>query len=527
MSVLDAVLQAFERDEIPLTNLISMLCGNAYMSGKTSGIKTLLRVQAPHMVDIGSGTCHVTHTIVKRFCNNFEGYHEKLLVDIHTDFKWSADLEDHLKDLCTILDITFVSPKQRRPHRWLSVYDCTLPVEKMLQALTLLYLTWVPEEAFSTDAKVKELYKEIMPKDHHKGIMVKEIHDELRSKNLTDKGKRRKKRLVQRFFFDRDKTLLHMYLYLSILKRFKIFVETFQKNQPLVHQRWDEDDDLFKEFLSHFIKMDVLNASDDLTTVKVLDQSIYCPTDEMYVGQCTELLDTLGESNPLKSQFLDKVRAAYVDTAGYMQHQLLSNPVLNCLSALDPKSRRFGITETKFHRLLIEHLAPLNLLRSDEKADYQNEVRRLRDDDLLPEFKSGMRLDTWWTMVFRTGRYPCLAKIVKACLSVFVSPQVSFSGMNDLISPKTNRVNVETFSALQNIRSYVKSKESQPQKQSTIMPTSLKLFHRGDVSNDPVDCKIARHMQKAHRILTLKEKKKQKRAATVETAEEPSKRREC
>ena len=184
----------------------------------------------------------------------------------------------------------------------------------MLQGLTLLYLTWVPEEVFSTDAKVKEIYKEIMPKDHHKGIMVKEIHDELRSKNLTDKGKRRKKRLVQRFFFDRDKTLLHMNLYLSILKRFKIFVETFQKNQPLVHQQWDEDDDLFKEFLSHFIKMDVLNASDDLTTVKVLYQSIYCPTDEMYVGQCTELLDTLGESNPLKSQFLDKVRAAYMST---------------------------------------------------------------------------------------------------------------------------------------------------------------------------------------------------------------------
>ena len=130
-------------------------------------------------------------------------------------------------------------------------------------------------------------------------------------------------------------------------------------------------------------------------------------------------------------------------------------------------------------------------------------------------------------MVFRTGRYPCLAKIVKACMSIFVLPQVSFSGMNDLISPKTNRVNVETFSALQNIRYYVKSKESQPQKQSRIMSTSLKLFHRGDVRNDPVDCKIARHMQKAHRILTLKERKKQKRAATVETAEEPSKRRKC
>ena len=53
-SVLDAVLQAFERDEIPLTNLISTLYGNAYMSGKTSGVETLLTVQAPHMLDIGS-----------------------------------------------------------------------------------------------------------------------------------------------------------------------------------------------------------------------------------------------------------------------------------------------------------------------------------------------------------------------------------------------------------------------------------------------------------------------------------------
>ena len=536
-SVLDAVLQAFERDKIPLTNLISTLSDNAaYLSGKTSGFEPLLRGQAPHMLDIGIDTCHVADNIVKRFCNNFEGYHEKLLDDIYTDFKWSADLKEHLKDLCTILDITFVAPKQRRPHRWLSVYDCTLPIEKMLGAVTLLYLAWVPEEAFKTNSKVQKIYKEIMPKEDGKIKRVKEIHTELRYKNMTDEGKARQKLLVQRLFFDREKTLLYMYLYISVLERFKTHVVTFQTNEPLVHRLWDEQEDLLKEFLSYFVKMDVVNASRDLTTVMVKDQTIHCSTSDMYLGQCKEVLDKLDHTSALKSQFIYKVRAAYVATAEYMQQKLFSSPVFKCMSALDPKARGFNVTAAKLSRLVTHHFAPVNMLSAEEKADYEKEVRRLQIDRHLPKVEPGMRLDTWWTMVFRTRKFPCLAKIVKACLPIFVSPQVkvSFSDMNDIICAQTNKMEVKTFSALQNVRYYLKAKESQPKKQSKALSTSLKLFHREDVRTDPVDCKIARHMQKAHcnygKTLTPKKvesnkKASQKRAATVETAKESPKKK--
>ena len=343
---------------------------------------------------------------MKRFCNNFEGYHEKFLDDIYTDFKWSADLKEHLKDVCSILDVNFLTPKQRVPHRWLSVYDCTLPVEQMLQVLTLLYLAWVPEEALKTNSKVRKIYNEMMPREDGDRKMVKHMHTELRCKNMTDEGRARKKRIIQRLFFDREKTLLHMHLYLEVLKPFKIYVETFQKNEPLVHRLCDEQEELLKDFLSHFIKLDVLNASRHLRKVHVKDQSIHASTSEMYVGVCTEkVLDRLEKTNPLKTEFIKKVRAAYTNTAEYMQQKLRPSPVVRCMSALDPKARGFNITATNLKRLLNDHFQSRNMLNNEEVKEYEREIRRLQLDNHLPDVEGGMRLDTWWTMLFRTILY--------------------------------------------------------------------------------------------------------------------------
>ena len=108
--------------------------------------------------------------------------------------------------------------------------------------------------------------------------------------------------------------------------------------------------------------------------------------------------------------------------------------------------------------------------------------------------------------------------------------------MNDIICKKTNRMEVKTFSALQNVRYFLKSKEKhQEKKQSKKLSTSLDLFHRDDIKKDPVDSKVSRHMQMAHgryrkSLAQKKEKSKEKTsmkraAALASEAEHPKKKK--
>ena len=91
------------------------------MRGAKPGFETLIKARAPNMVTIGSDTCHDVHNVVKKLCGYFfSTYVEHLMDDIH-NFKFSVDLQFHLKDICSVLDEPHLRPKQRIPHRWSTV----------------------------------------------------------------------------------------------------------------------------------------------------------------------------------------------------------------------------------------------------------------------------------------------------------------------------------------------------------------------------------------------------------------------
>ena len=90
LTLLHKIDSLFKRDGIPWENLISGLSDNTnYMRGKKSGLETKLREKAPNMLDIGGDTCHVIHGAVKRFCDSFLGFVEKVLDDLNVDTKFS------------------------------------------------------------------------------------------------------------------------------------------------------------------------------------------------------------------------------------------------------------------------------------------------------------------------------------------------------------------------------------------------------------------------------------------------------
>ena len=98
LTLLHKVDSLFKRDSIPLENLISDLSDNKNcMRGKKSDLETKPHEKAPNMLEIGGDNCHVIHDAVKRFCNPFLGFVEKVLDDLNVYTKFSSDIKDYFK----------------------------------------------------------------------------------------------------------------------------------------------------------------------------------------------------------------------------------------------------------------------------------------------------------------------------------------------------------------------------------------------------------------------------------------------
>ena len=62
------IINSLSEDEIPITNLSSNLSDSTnYMWGKTAGFDSLLRKEAPYLLDVGGDTCHHVHNASTEF----------------------------------------------------------------------------------------------------------------------------------------------------------------------------------------------------------------------------------------------------------------------------------------------------------------------------------------------------------------------------------------------------------------------------------------------------------------------------
>ena len=91
-------------------------------------------------------------------------------------------------------------------------------------------------------------------------------------------------------------------------------------------------------------------------------------------------------------------------------------------------------------------------------------------------------------MVFKSGKYPTLSLIVKACLSVFsgLHVEASFSRMNDIIDKKSNRMGIDTYSGIINV------------KYSLQATSSSALYRRLDPIHDSVNKNLCYYIRTAH-----------------------------
>lgn len=127
------------------------------------------------------------------------------------------------------------------------------------------------------------------------------------------------------------------------------------------------------------------------------------------------------------------------------------------------------------------------LISDDEKEKYDLEVQQLQVDLSLKSATEHVRIDTWWTEVAKSKKYPLLCKLVFAFLSIFHGPQVesSFNTMGDVIDIRSCQMNIETYSAIQCVKYHL----------STRGLSAVEYFKRKDVNHDKVDKNLCTNMR--------------------------------
>ncbi|GBO00885.1 hypothetical protein AVEN_93024-1 [Araneus ventricosus] len=123
-----------------------------------------------------------------------------------------------------------------------------------------------------------------------------------------------------------------------------------------------------------------------------------------------------------------------------------ANPFLKAVSSLDPCNRK---TSVALELMKEPPLYASNVVQDSEKEACDLEIHNFQNDifcDIVEE-----SVDLWWRDVENTSKYPLLSRVAFALLTCFHEPKVesSFSIMNNVIPPGSNRLNVLTFNAMQ------------------------------------------------------------------------------
>lgn len=466
ISVFNAIDNFFTKYQIPYVNLMSILMDSCrVMRGSKNGVEIKLKKErAPHLLDIDGDICHHVHNAAQRFCKPFERWLEALFTTIHMDFYWSAELRDNLMRICELCNIKYTNPGQFINHRWLSAYDITVSTIRLYDVYTLFYYSFVPPGD-------RAMYVDIIGNIYNQNnisvpcrIAIKQIQAEMfkKLKTMTPKGKQRKCQVIIKILLHREKTFMFLQAYNAGLEFLKEYVCLFQSNTTMVHKLHVKQVELFKNFLTCFVKPEVFKdmSAKQLRDPMVLDLSNkknLMPRKDIFIYGCEKC-----DSGILKN-VLKTLKQGYVDCGEYLQQKLpLDNQLLESMVALNPHER--GKHETIKLLKRLPKLA-INVFSDSELKDYELEIRKYNVSSDLPKHvidEKDVKLDIWWAAVDKIKIFPCLTKMAKALMSCFHGPSVesSFNIMGDILDPKSAAMKIPTFSAIQTVKYGMRAKDT-------------------------------------------------------------------
>lgn len=487
-SIHKELCKLFSEKGLPWNNLISILSDSCnVMRGSKSGFETRVRsCNAPHLLDIDGDTCHHAHNASKKVSDKFV---EQMFWNVHTDFHWSPDLVEALREICFLLSIRYTMPERYVPTRWLTVYDVAIDTLRLMDAYTLFYYSFLPaDERLPFMRHCVEIYSRLNV-SHEVRDRIRSIQCQLRQKNMTKEGKERKKKTNQRLFHERKRMLLILHFYSSCLPLLKRYTMIFQTKEPMLHKANDEQVKLLTEFMGCFIRPDLLlnKSAKRLVELDVASPTNWLQDSDIYIGLHAKKLCATKDS--VVCTFMKSVKEAYGTCGAYLQKKMpVANKLLQRVSALDPLVRGEHIAM----RYMLELPSFVsNVLTENELSVYDMEVRCFHVDRELPPASTHTRLDTWWGAIFATSKFPSLSKLVAALMSCFHGPQVegSFSHMSGIMNTSTARMNVQTYSSIQTVKYSLMASGK----------TATEYFNQPDFLHDPVNGHLVQNMRGARK----------------------------
>ena len=158
--------------------------------------------------------------------------------DVHTDMRWSSDIRDALKEICFMLNISYKLPPERISHHWLLLYDFCTTYCELLDALVILYASWILKDMKNMYAC---LFNDLVKKYDVSATAIlelKKIQSKMskKKKTLTKAGRERKLCIVKKIIYAQEKLVLYMNTYKDVLCIFKPFGLAFEQKTPQIHK---------------------------------------------------------------------------------------------------------------------------------------------------------------------------------------------------------------------------------------------------------------------------------------------------
>ena len=152
----------------------------------------------------------------------------------------------------------------------------------------------------------------------------------MKQKKSTKAGKERKDIIVQKVIVDENKTCLDMSIYSSALQVMRKHIKIFQQVEPAIFRIYTKQVDVFTEFLTNFIKPEVLSECNSIRKLKTIDFSStenHLPNNLIFVGSIAcKIKKNSRKDDKTRCKFLNKAITAYSKYAVYMVEKLqLSN----------------------------------------------------------------------------------------------------------------------------------------------------------------------------------------------------------
>ena len=151
----------------------------------------------------------------------------------------------------------------------------------------------------------------------------------MKQKKSTKAGKERKDIIVQKVIVDENKTCLDS-IYSSALQVMRKYIKIFQQVEPAIFRIHTKQVDVFTEFLTNFIKPEVLSECNSIRKLKTIDFSStenHLPNNLLSVGSIAcKIKKNSRKDDKTRCKFLNKAITAYSKYAVYMVEKLqLSN----------------------------------------------------------------------------------------------------------------------------------------------------------------------------------------------------------